>query len=55
MAALVASRRNTVLTTAYQNLRNAGKPAKVAIVAIMRKLVTVLNAMIRNKQNWAAV
>lgn len=53
MAAVVASRRNTVLTAAYQNLRNAGKPAKVAIVAITRKLVTVLNAMIRNKQNWA--
>jgi len=53
MAALVASRRNAVLTATYQNLRNAGKPAKVAIVALMRKLVTVLNAMIRNRQNWA--
>lgn len=54
MAALVASRRNTAMAAAYRNLRNAGKPAKVALVAIMRKLVTALNAMIRNKQQWAA-
>ncbi|MBC2653623.1 IS110 family transposase, partial [Novosphingobium flavum] len=31
----------------------AGKPPKVALVAIMRKLITALNAMIRNKQKWA--
>lgn len=54
MAALVASRRNTALALTYQNLRNAGKAPKVALVAIMRKLVTALNAMIRHKQNWAA-
>lgn len=54
MAALVASRRNTTMAVAYHNLKNAGKPAKVALVAIMRKLITALNAMIRNKQKWAA-
>lgn len=54
MAALVASRRNTTMAAAYHNLKNAGKPAKVALVAIMRKLITALNAMIRNKQQWAA-
>lgn len=54
MAALVASRRNTAMAAAYRNLRSAGKPAKVALVAIMRKLVTALNAMIRNNQQWAA-
>jgi transposase len=36
----------------YQRLRAAGKPAKVALVACMRKLVTILNVMIARNQPW---
>ncbi len=53
MAALVASRRNVVIKTFYTKLRNAGKPPKVALVACMRKLLTILNSMIKHKTLWS--
>ena len=52
MAALVASRHNAALRTFYQRLRAAGKPAKVALVAVMRKLLTILNAMMKHQSRW---
>lgn len=52
MAALVGSRHNPVLRAFYQRLRAAGKPGKVALVACMRKLLTILNVMIRDNQPW---
>lgn len=52
MAALVASRKNYLMAVFYQRMCNAGKPPKVALVAIMRKLITTLNAMIKNNQTW---
>jgi transposase len=52
MAVLVAIRRNLPLATTYHRLRTAGKPAKVAIVATMRKLLTILNAMMRDRTVW---
>jgi transposase len=52
MAALVASRYNAPLRSFYQRLRTVGKPGKVALVAVMRKLLTTLNAMIKNQQPW---
>lgn len=52
MAALVASRRNVVLQAFYTRLRAAGKPAKVALVACMRKLLTILNAMVHQGTRW---
>ena len=52
MAALVASRRNPTLAAFYQRLRANGKPPTVALVAVMRKLVTVLNAMIKQRAPW---
>jgi transposase len=52
MAVLVAIRRNLPLANAYRRLRALGKPAKVAIVACMRKLVTILNAILRDKKPW---
>jgi len=55
MAALVASRRNPVLAAFYTRLRAAGKPAKVALVACMRKLLTILNAMLAHGTPWQAV
>jgi transposase len=52
MAALVASRHNPVLATFYQRLVSAGKAKKLAITAVMRKLLTILNAMIRDHRPW---
>jgi transposase len=48
MATLSAIRTNTTLKHTYRHLRDAGKPAKVAITACMRKLITILNAIIRD-------
>jgi transposase len=52
MAALVASRFNPVIKRFYQRLVAAGKKKKVALVACMRKLLTILNAMIRDMTPW---
>jgi transposase len=52
MAALVASRHNPVIKEFYQRLRLAGKPAKVALTACMRKLLVILNAMLKNRTSW---
>ena len=52
MAALVGSRYNPVLKAFYQKLVKAGKPKKVALVACMRKLLTILNAMIKHDKPW---
>ena len=53
MATLVAIRHNPVIRPFYRRLRDAGKPAKVALVACMRKLLTMLNAMLRDRRAWA--
>lgn len=53
MAALVASRHNTVMRVFYKRLRDAGKAPKVALVACMRKLLTILNSMIKHKTRWS--
>lgn len=55
MSILVAIRRKLPLAQTYQRLRHAGKPAKVAIVACMRKLITILNAIIRDQKPWQTV
>lgn len=52
MAALVASRRNPIIKAFYQRLIQAGKAAKVALTACMRKLLVILNAMVRTKTLW---
>jgi len=52
MAALVAKKHNPVLAAVFERLTAAGKPAKVALVAIMRKLVVILNAMLKAGQTW---
>jgi transposase len=54
MGALVATRWNPVIRAFYQRLRAAGKPAKVALVACMRKLLIILNAMVRTNTRWQA-
>jgi transposase len=52
MATLVGTRFNSVIRAHYQKLLAAGKPKKVALVACMRKILTILNAMIRKRQSW---
>lgn len=53
MAALVATRHNPVIKAFYQRLLAVGKPKKVALVACMRKLLTMLNQMLRTGQPWS--
>lgn len=52
MGALVASRWNPVIRNFYQRLLAAGKPKKVALTACMRKLLTILNVILKNGQSW---
>lgn len=52
MAALVAVRHNPVLHTFFQRLRTVGKPKMVALIAAARKLLTILNAMVRDNRRW---
>lgn len=52
MAALVATRYNPVIQAFYHRLVAAGKPKKVALTACMRKLLTILNAMMRHQTPW---
>lgn len=53
MPALVAARFNPDLRTKYQHLIATGKPAKVALTAIMRKLVVLANALLKAGRTWA--
>lgn len=55
MATLAATRCNPVIKEFYQRLLKAGKKKKVAIVACMRKLLTILNAIIRDRKHWNPV
>lgn len=52
MVALVASRSNETIKKFYEKLVQAGKPKKVALTACMRKILTILNAMVRDNQPW---
>ena len=54
MATLSSIRFNDVIRTFYDRLVSKGKPKKVAIVACMRKLITILNSMIKNDRMWNA-
>jgi len=53
MATLVATRRNSVIRDFYKRLLAKGKLFKVALVACMRKLLTILNSMIKHKTSWS--
>ena len=52
MGALVATRHNPVIRAFYRRLVGAGKPKKVAVVAAMRKLLTMLNAILKHRTPW---
>ena len=53
MGALVASRHNPIIRDFYRRLLAAGKPKKVALTACMRKLLTILNAILRTRRPWS--
>ena len=55
MGALVAVRHNRTLKAFYQRLRQAGKAPKVALTACMRKLLTMLNAMLKHRTSWREI
>ncbi len=52
MAALVASRYNPVIRDFNQRLCSMGKPKAVALTACMRKLLVILNAMVKHGREW---
>jgi transposase len=52
MAALTATRTNPEIRAFYRRLVDAGKPKKVALIAAMRKLVILLNALVRDQRIW---
>jgi transposase len=52
MGALVASRHNPILSAFYQRLLTEGKEKKVALTAVMRKLLVILNAIVRDRTPW---
>jgi transposase len=54
MAALVAARVNPVIRRLYVRLREAGRPTKVALTTCMRRLLTILNAIVRDRKAWEA-
>jgi transposase len=54
MGALVATNRTAIIRAFYRRLVAAGKPKKLALVARMRKLLTILNTMIRTRRPWCA-
>jgi len=55
MAALVATRHNPTIRAFYERLCAAGKPKKLALTACMRKLLTILNAMVRTNTSWRSL
>ena len=54
MATLVATRCNPAIRSLYQRLLQAGKPKKVALVACMRKFITILNSMVKHHATWSS-
>jgi transposase len=55
LAAMNGARFNSVLKAFYDRLRDAGKPPKLAFIALARKLLTILNAMLRDRNTWREV
>jgi len=55
LAAMNGARFNPLLKRMYERLLEAGKPKKVALIAIARKLLTILNAMVRDHKDWVKV
>ena len=54
MSIFTATKRNPAIRAIYQRLVARGKPAKVAFIAAMRKLLTILNAILKSQTPWQA-
>jgi transposase len=54
MAVVAGTRCNPIIQRCYRRLRAAGKPVKVALTACMRRLITILNALVKTQQPWRA-
>jgi transposase len=54
MAAVASIRHNPAIKDFYDKLIDAGKPPKLALTACMRKILTILNAMMKNRTYWIA-
>lgn len=54
MATLTAIKHNPAIRTFYHRLVAAGRPGKVALTAAMRKLLTILNAILRDRRPWVS-
>ncbi len=54
MAALSAARCNQDMKSFYERLRVAGKPVKVALISVLRKLLAVLNSVVQRRSPWQA-
>jgi transposase len=52
MATLTATRYNPVIKAFYQRLLAVGKPRKLALIAAMHKLLTILNAIVKTQKPW---
>ena len=52
MATVAAIKYNPVIRVFFHRLVAAGRPGKVAVIAAMRKLLTILNAMLRDRRPW---
>ena len=52
MATVTAIKYNPVIRAFFHRLVAAGRPGKVAVIAVMRKLLTILNAMLRDRRPW---
>ena len=52
MGALVAAKHNPAIREFYERLVESGKPKKLALTACMRKLITILNSMLRHGEYW---
>jgi len=52
MSTIVAIRHNATIRAFYQHLKANGKESKVAIVACMRKFITILNLLVKNNELW---
>ncbi len=55
VAALTAIRRRSPFRAFYDRLTSRGRPKKVALVAVMRKLLTILNAIVRDRTPWQSL
>jgi transposase len=55
MVALTAIRRSSPFRSLYERLTQRGRPKKVALVAVMRKLLVTLNAIVRDRTPWPSI